>query len=89
MDPPFVKRAADVLGEAYIGRDGRPVKVEYDPKDLPVKRQEGSPSQGEISDVRHIAHGPRAKSVDTAVSDFISSRSKLVTNPQEFFRGSS
>jgi hypothetical protein len=53
MDPPFVKRAADVLGEAYIGRDGRPVKVEYDPKDLPVKRQDGSPSQGEISG-RHV-----------------------------------
>jgi hypothetical protein len=59
MDPPFVKRAADVLGEAYIGRDGRPVKVEYDPKDLPVKRQDGSPSQGEISDDMFVGTRPR------------------------------
>jgi hypothetical protein len=58
MDPPFVKRAADILGEAYIGRDGRPVKVEYDPKDLPVKRQEGSPSQGEISDDMFVGTRP-------------------------------
>jgi hypothetical protein len=58
MDPPFVKRAADVLGEAYIGRDGRPVKVEYDPKDLPVKRQDGSPSQGEISDDMFVGTRP-------------------------------
>jgi hypothetical protein len=58
MDPPFVKRAADVLGEAYIGRDGRPVKVEYDPKDLPVKRQDGSPSQGEISDDMFLGTRP-------------------------------
>jgi hypothetical protein len=90
MDPPFVKRAADVLGEAYIGRDGRPVKVEYDPKDLPVKRQEGSPSQGEISDDMFVGTRPEdfpeTSPVDTAVSDFISSRSKLVTDPQEFFR---
>jgi hypothetical protein len=90
MDPPFVKRAADVLGEAYIGRDGRPVKVEYDPKDLPVKRQDGSPSQGEISDDMFLgtrpSDFPETSPVDTAVSDFISSRSKLVTDPQEFFR---
>jgi hypothetical protein len=90
MDPPFVKRAADVLGEAYIGRDGRPVKVEYDPKDLPVKRQDGSPSQGEISDDMFVGTRPEdfpeTSPVDTAVSDFISSRSKLVTDPQEFFR---
>jgi hypothetical protein len=90
MDPPFVKRAADVLGEAYIGRDGRPVKVEYDPKDLPVKRQEGSPSQGEISDDMFVGTRPEdfpeTSPVDTAVSGFISSRSKLVTDPQEFFR---
>jgi hypothetical protein len=90
MDPPFVKRAADVLGEAYIGRDGRPVKVEYDPKDLPVKRQDGSPSQGEISDDMFVgtrpSDFPETSPVDTAVSDFISSRSKLVTDPQEFFR---
>jgi hypothetical protein len=90
MDPPFVKRAADVLGNAYIGRDGRPVKVEYDPKDLPVKRQEGSPSQGEISDDMFVGTRPEdfpeTSPVDTAVSDFISSRSKLVTDPQEFFR---
>jgi hypothetical protein len=90
MDPPFVKRAADVLGEAYIGRDGRPVKVEYDPKDLPVKRQEGSPSEGEISDDMFVgtrpSDFPETSPVDTAVSDFISSRSKLVTDPQEFFR---
>jgi hypothetical protein len=90
MDPPFVKRAADILGEAYIGRDGRPVKVEYDPKDLPVKRQEGSPSQGEISDDMFVGTRPEdfpeTSPVDTAVSDFISSRSKLVTDPQEFFR---
>jgi hypothetical protein len=58
MDPPFVKRAADVLGEAYIGRDGRPVKVEYDPKDLPVKRQEGSPPEGEISDDMFLGTRP-------------------------------
>jgi hypothetical protein len=58
MDPPFVKRAADILGEAYIGRDGRPVKVEYDPKDLPVKRQDGSPSQGEISDDMFLGTRP-------------------------------
>jgi hypothetical protein len=90
MDPPFVKRAADVLGEAYIGRDGRPVKVEYDPKDLPVKRQDGSPSQGEISDDMFVgtrpSDFPETSPVDTAVSDFVSSRSKLVTDPQEFFR---
>jgi hypothetical protein len=54
MDPPFVKRAADVLGEAYIGRDGRPVKVEYDPKDLPVKRQEGSPPEGEVNENPYV-----------------------------------
>jgi hypothetical protein len=47
-----------VLGNAYIGRDGRPVKVEYDPKDLPVKRQEGSPSQGEISDDMFVGTRP-------------------------------
>jgi hypothetical protein len=81
-----------VLGNAYIGRDGRPVKVEYDPKDLPVKRQEGSPSQGEISDDMFVGTRPESPDfpetspVDTAVSDFISSRSKLVTDPQEFFR---
>jgi hypothetical protein len=90
MDPPFVKRAADVLGEAYIGRDGRPVKVEYDPKDLPVKRQDGSPSQGEISDDMFLgtrpSDFPETSPVDTAVSDFVSSRSKLVTDPKEFFR---
>jgi hypothetical protein len=54
MDPPFVKRAADVLGEAYIGRDGRPVKVEYDPKDLPVKRQDGSPPEGEVNENPYV-----------------------------------
>jgi hypothetical protein len=54
MDPPFVKRAADILGEAYIGRDGRPVKVEYDPKDLPVKRQEGSPPEGEVNENPYV-----------------------------------
>jgi hypothetical protein len=54
MDPPFVKRAADVLGNAYIGRDGRPVKVEYDPKDLPVKRQEGSPPEGEVNENPYV-----------------------------------
>jgi hypothetical protein len=90
MDPPFVKRAADILGEAYIGRDGRPVKVEYDPKDLPVKRQEGSPPEGEVSDDMFLGTRPsdfsETSPVDTAVSDFISSRSKLVTDPQEFFR---
>jgi len=93
-DPSFVRRAASVLGEAYIGRDGRPVRVEYDPKDLPVKREEGSPPQGEVSDdafIQEIMTGtlPEAQGpspVDTAVSDFISSRSKLVTDPQEFFR---
>jgi hypothetical protein len=58
MDPPFVKRAADVLGEAYIGRDGRPVKVEYDPKDLPVKRQEGSPVEGEMADDMFLGTRP-------------------------------
>jgi hypothetical protein len=47
-----------VLGNAYIGRDGRPVKVEYDPKDLPVKRQDGSPSQGEISDDMFVGTRP-------------------------------
>jgi hypothetical protein len=90
MDPPFVKRAADVLGEAYIGRDGRPVKVEYDPKDLPVKRQDGSPVEGEMADDMFLGTRPEdfpeTSPVDTAVSDFISSRSKLVTDPQEFFR---
>jgi hypothetical protein len=54
MDPPFVKRAADILGEAYIGRDGRPVKVEYDPKDLPVKRQDGSPPEGEVNENPYV-----------------------------------
>jgi hypothetical protein len=29
---------------------------------------------------------PETSPVDTAVSDFISSRSKLVTDPKEFFR---
>jgi hypothetical protein len=78
------------VGNAYIGRDGRPVKVEYDPKDLPVKRQDGSPSQGEISDDMFVgtrpSDFPETSPVDTAVSDFVSSRSKLVTDPQEFFR---
>jgi hypothetical protein len=43
-----------VLGNAYIGRDGRPVKVEYDPKDLPVKRQEGSPPEGEVNENPYV-----------------------------------
>jgi hypothetical protein len=47
-----------VLGNAYIGRDGRPVKVEYDPKDLPVKRQDGSPPEGEISDDMFLGTRP-------------------------------
>jgi len=63
IDPPFLNRAADILGEAYIGRDGRPVEIEYDPKDLPVKRQAGSPPEGEISNDEFIKSlGDRSRS---------------------------
>jgi hypothetical protein len=42
------------LANAYIGRDGRPIKIEYNPKDLPVKRQAGSPPKGEVSNDEYI-----------------------------------
>jgi hypothetical protein len=60
------------------------------PTDLPVKRQREGFSNDEF--VQEMLTGtrpsnfPETSPVDTAVSDFISSRSKLVTDPKEFFR---
>jgi GNAT superfamily N-acetyltransferase len=60
------------------------------PTDLPVKRQEEAVSNDnstqEMFTGTRPSDFPETSPVDTAVSDFISSRSKLVTDPQEFFR---
>ena len=39
----------NAIANAYIGRDGRPVRIEYDPAQVtpPVKRAKGSPEEGE------------------------------------------
>jgi hypothetical protein len=39
----------NAIANAYIGRDGRPVRIEYDPAQVtpPVKRSKGSPEEGE------------------------------------------
>jgi hypothetical protein len=60
------------------------------PTDLPVKRQEEGVSNNNSTQEMFVGTRPsdfsETSPVDTAVSDFISSRSKLVTDPQEFFR---
>jgi uncharacterized protein YqgV (UPF0045/DUF77 family) len=60
------------------------------PTDLPVKRQEEAVSNDNSTQEMFTGTRPsdfsETSPVDTAVSDFISSRSKLVTDPQEFFR---
>jgi hypothetical protein len=60
------------------------------PTDLPVKRQEEGVSNNNSTQEMFLGTRPEdfpeTSPVDTAVSDFISSRSKLVTDPQEFFR---
>jgi hypothetical protein len=60
------------------------------PTDLPVKREEEGVSNDnstqEMFTGTRPSDFPETSPVDTAVSDFVSSRSKLVTDPQEFFR---
>jgi hypothetical protein len=73
----------------------RLVKEKRLPRDVITARTLGLANGGEVTNdefIQEMFTGtrpedfPETSPVDTAVSDFISSRSKLVTNPQEFFR---
>jgi hypothetical protein len=71
------------------------VKEKRLPRDVITARTLGLANGGEVTNdefIQEMLTGtrpedfPETSPVDTAVSDFISSRSKLVTDPQEFFR---
>jgi hypothetical protein len=73
----------------------RLVKEKRLPRDVITARTLGLANGGEVTNdefIQEMITGtrpedfPETSPVDTAVSDFISSRSKLVTDPQEFFR---
>jgi hypothetical protein len=73
----------------------RLVKEKRLPRDVIAARTLGLAKGGDVSNdefIQEMITGtrpedfPETSPVDTAVSDFISSRSKLVTDPQEFFR---
>jgi hypothetical protein len=73
----------------------RLVKEKRLPRDVITARTLGLANGGEVTNdelIQEMFTGtrpedfPETSPVDTAVSDFISSRSKLVTDPQEFFR---
>jgi hypothetical protein len=73
----------------------RLVKEKRLPRDVITARTLGLANGGEVTNdelIQEMFLGtrpedfPETSPVDTAVSDFISSRSKLVTDPQEFFR---
>jgi hypothetical protein len=88
----FIKRQAGSPSQGEISDDAAMMEMFTGtlPTDLPVKRQREGFSNDEF--VQEMLIGtrpsdfPEISPVDTAVSDFISSRSKLVTDPKEFFR---